>query len=131
MLKKIISDSTRHVGWQFDQFNTTGQTKLEKPEKLLEEPIKIKLRFDTTGQIAPRGSKPHVTITAWEEEGTSCFGVRGNGIWVPRRSDNRMINGTRLLIAAGVPRAHADDILNCELVQHFVQLGSALIKGHW
>jgi hypothetical protein len=41
--------------------------------------------MDTTGQIAPVGSKPRVTATLWEDEGTLCFQVDVKGTCVARR----------------------------------------------
>lgn len=41
--------------------------------------------YDATGQIAPPGTKPRVTATLWEDEGSLCYQVEANGICVARR----------------------------------------------
>lgn len=41
--------------------------------------------FDTTGQIAPAGTRPRLTTSVSEEEGSLCFQVDVNGICVARR----------------------------------------------
>lgn len=43
------------------------------------------MNIDTTGQIAPIGTKPRVTATLWEDEGTLCFQVDVKGTCVARR----------------------------------------------
>lgn len=41
--------------------------------------------YDLTGQIAPPGSKPRVTATLWEDEGSLCYQVEAKGVCVARR----------------------------------------------
>jgi hypothetical protein len=90
----------------------------------------IESQFDTTGQIEPPGSKPHVTATIWEAEETFCLLVERNGVCVARREDNRMINGTWLLSAAGVRRDRIEN-LRREKVYHCIRFGPRYLRGHW
>jgi enhanced filamentous growth protein 1 len=41
--------------------------------------------YDSTGQLAPPGTKPRVTATLWEDEGSLCFQVEAKGVCVARR----------------------------------------------
>lgn len=41
--------------------------------------------YDTSGQLAPPGSKPRVTATLWEDEGSLCFQIEARGVCVARR----------------------------------------------
>ncbi|CAG8979196.1 hypothetical protein HYALB_00000332 [Hymenoscyphus albidus] len=86
---------------------------------------------DTSGQIAPPGSKPRVTATLWEDEGTLCFQVDVKGTCVARREDNHMINGTKLLNVAGMTRGRRDGILKAEKQKHVVKIGPMHLKGVW
>ncbi|ANB11408.1 Sok2p [Sugiyamaella lignohabitans] len=86
---------------------------------------------DPTGQTAPPGSKPKVTTTLWEDEGTLCFQVEAKGICVARREDNDMINGTKLLNVAGMTRGRRDGILKGEKNRHVVKAGAMHLKGVW
>lgn len=45
----------------------------------------LEMSMDTTGQVAPQGTKPRVTATLWEDEGTLCFQVDVKGTCVARR----------------------------------------------
>ncbi|KAF4636221.1 hypothetical protein G7Y89_g1872 [Cudoniella acicularis] len=76
-------------------------------------PGQQELAMDTTGQIAPPGSKPRVTATLWEDE------------------DNHMINGTKLLNVAGMTRGRRDGILKAEKQKHVVKIGPMHLKGVW
>ncbi|PGH15154.1 hypothetical protein AJ80_05666 [Polytolypa hystricis UAMH7299] len=87
--------------------------------------------FDTTGQVAPRGAKPRVTATLWEDEGSLCYQVEAKGVCVARREDNHMINGTKLLNVAGMTRGRRDGILKSEKVRHVVKIGPMHLKGVW
>jgi protein SOK2 len=87
--------------------------------------------FDTTGQVAPHGTKPRVTATLWEDEGSLCFQVETRGICVARREDNHMINGTKLLNVAGMTRGRRDGILKSEKTRHVVKIGPMHLKGVW
>ncbi|KAJ0109920.1 hypothetical protein J7T55_014721 [Diaporthe amygdali] len=87
--------------------------------------------FDTTGQIAPPGTKPRVTATLWEDEGSLCFQVEIRGICVARREDNHMVNGTKLLNVAGMTRGRRDGMLKSEKVRHVVKIGPMHLKGVW
>ena len=108
--------------------------------------------YDSTGQNAPPGTKPRVTATLWEDEGSLCFQVEARGICVARREgkkalhsvqlsrlfcgsnnlvDNHMINGTKLLNVAGMTRGRRDGILKSEKVRHVVKIGPMHLKGVW
>ncbi|KIV90946.1 hypothetical protein, variant [Exophiala mesophila] len=87
--------------------------------------------FDTTGQVAPPGSKPRVTATLWEDEGSLCFQVEARGVCVARREDNHFINGTKLLNVAGMTRGRRDGILKAEKTRHVVKIGPMHLKGVW
>ncbi|KAH6668816.1 transcription regulator HTH, apses-type DNA-binding domain-containing protein [Halenospora varia] len=89
------------------------------------------MAIDTTGQVAPPGSKPRVTATLWEDEGTLCFQVDVKGTCVARREDNHMINGTKLLNVAGMTRGRRDGILKAEKQKHVVKIGPMHLKGVW
>lgn len=89
------------------------------------------MAMDTTGQVAPPGSKPRVTATLWEDEGTLCFQVDVKGTCVARREDNHMINGTKLLNVAGMTRGRRDGILKAEKQKHVVKIGPMHLKGVW
>ncbi|KAJ4146893.1 hypothetical protein LMH87_001452 [Akanthomyces muscarius] len=87
--------------------------------------------FDNTGQQPPPRMKPHVTTTLWEDEGSLCFQVEARGIWVARREDNHMINGTKLLNVAGMTRGRRDGILKSEKTRHVIKSGPKDLKGIW
>ncbi|PYH76930.1 apses transcription factor StuA, partial [Aspergillus uvarum CBS 121591] len=87
--------------------------------------------YDLTGQIAPPGSKPRVTATLWEDEGSLCYQVEAKGVCVARREDNSMINGTKLLNVAGMTRGRRDGILKSEKIRHVVKIGPMHLKGVW
>ncbi|CAN6605605.1 hypothetical protein TRVA0_003S00298 [Trichomonascus vanleenenianus] len=76
-------------------------------------------------------SKPRVTTTLWEDEGTLCFQVEARGVCVARREDNNMVNGTKLLNVAGMTRGRRDGILKTEKVRHVVKIGAMHLKGVW
>lgn len=104
---------------------------------------------DQTGQVAPSGMKPRVTATLWEDEGCMCFQIEAKGICVARRdgkgnwlclfqqsstntrSDNHMINGTKLLNVAGMTRGRRDGILKSEKSRAVVKIGPMHLKGVW
>lgn len=53
--------------------------------------------FDTSGQVQPANkSKPRMTATLWEDEGTLCFQVEAKGVTVARRDGERYFLGTGL-----------------------------------
>ncbi|KAH3987371.1 hypothetical protein HBH70_009260 [Parastagonospora nodorum] len=87
--------------------------------------------LDTTGQVCPTGSVPLLYATLWGDENTLCFQVTKKGHIVARRQDNNMINGTKLLNVARVPRPRRDEILNSERVRHVVALGPPQMNGVW
>jgi protein SOK2 len=58
--------------------------------------------YDTTGQVAPHGTKPRVTATLWEDEGSLCFQVETRGICVARREGKWLVGSVRTGEAAGV-----------------------------
>ncbi|OWB71717.1 DNA binding protein [[Candida] boidinii] len=86
---------------------------------------------DSIGQIQPANSRPKVTTTMWEDEKTLCYQVEANGVSVVRRSDNNMINGTKLLNVARMTRGRRDGILKSEKTRHVVKIGSMHLKGVW
>lgn len=112
-------------------------------------------QIDQTGQIGPPGTKPRVTATLWEDEGSLCFQVEAKGVCVARREgmiltrsiherrgkrsdidvfvfpDNHMINGTKLLNVAGMTRGRRDGILKSEKVRQVVKIGPMHLKGVW
>lgn len=64
--------------------------------------VSNRLVFDLTGQTSPLPIEYDITMTLWEDEGTLCYVVVVlGGLSVPRREDNRMINGTKLLRSLG------------------------------
>lgn len=76
-------------------------------------------------------SRPKVTTTLWEDEGTLCFQVEARGVCVARREDNDMINGTKLLNVIGMSRGKRDGILKTEKVRHVIKVGAMHLKGVW
>ncbi|GMF55037.1 unnamed protein product [[Candida] boidinii] len=86
---------------------------------------------DSIGQVQPANSRPKVTTTMWEDEKTLCYQVEANGVSVVRRSDNNMINGTKLLNVARMTRGRRDGILKSEKTRHVVKIGSMHLKGVW
>lgn len=87
--------------------------------------------FDTTGQVAPTGLKPRVTVTLWEDESTLCFTVEVVGVVVGRREDNHFINGTSLLEVACKARGRRSRNLETERIQHVVDYGQPYLRGAW
>lgn len=47
------------------------------------------------------------------------------------RTDNAMINGTKLLNVAGMTRGRRDGILKSEKIRHVVKIGPMHLKGVW
>ncbi|KAK1594582.1 uncharacterized protein LY79DRAFT_481059, partial [Colletotrichum navitas] len=66
-----------------------------------------------------------------EDEGILCFLVKERGVYVARREDNRMINGTKLLDITGMSRRRRDGLLNSEKIRHVVNIGPMHLKGTW
>ena len=87
--------------------------------------------LDPTGQTAPPGITPRVTTTLWEDENTLCLQVQAKGIYVARRQDNNMINGTKLLNVAGMSRGKRDGILKSEQHRNVIKIGAMHLKGVW
>ena len=83
------------------------------------------------GQIAPRGRKPLVTASFWEDEDSLCFQVESEGTCIPRRDDNGMINGAMLLRLANITQDRRDSILEAEKTRHIVKVGPHHFKGVW
>ncbi|KAE8212584.1 hypothetical protein CF327_g3775 [Tilletia walkeri] len=79
----------------------------------------------------PMGNRHRVTTTLWEDEGTLCFQVDAKGVCVARRSDNNMINGTKLLNVCGMTRGKRDGILKNEKERIVVKVGAMHLKGVW
>jgi hypothetical protein len=78
-----------------------------------------------------RFSRPRVTTTLWEDEGTFCFQVEANGVCVARREDNDYVNGTKLLNVCGMTRGKRDGILKTEKQRYVVKVGAMHLKGVW
>lgn len=91
----------------------------------------LPITFDHTGQMAPPGAKIRLTTNLWEDEGTIYFQVETREVCVARREDNHMINGTKLLSAAGITRGRRDGILKSEKTRHVVKTGPMHLKGIW
>ena len=103
--------------------------------------------MDTTGQVAPPDTRPKVSATLWEDEGTLCYQIEAGGICVARRdgsytlskccsdayclADNHMVNGTKLLNVAGMTRGRRDGILKSEKSRSVVKIGPMHLKGVW
>ncbi|GME78894.1 unnamed protein product [Ambrosiozyma monospora] len=83
------------------------------------------------GGSQPFGIRTKVTTTMWEEQKTLCYQVECNGVTVVRRSDNNMINGTKLLNVAKMTRGRRDGILKAERTRDVVKVGSMHLKGVW
>lgn len=103
--------------------------------------------------LAP--SRPRITTSLWDDEGTVCYQVDVRGICVARRqgnnnsnnnnnriytltslslshfSDNDMINGTKLLNVTGMSRGKRDGILKNEKGRVVVKVGAMHLKGVW
>ncbi|CAO3688957.1 unnamed protein product [Umbelopsis vinacea] len=76
-------------------------------------------------------SRPKLSTTIWEDEGTVCYQVDAKGICVARRQDNDMVNGTKLLNVAGMSRGKRDGILKNEKGRVVVKVGAMHLKGVW
>ncbi|KAI8343682.1 transcription regulator HTH, apses-type DNA-binding domain-containing protein [Chlamydoabsidia padenii] len=76
-------------------------------------------------------SRPKITTSLWEDEGTICYQVDSRGICVARRQDNDMINGTKLLNVTGMSRGKRDGILKNEKGRVVVKVGAMHLKGVW
>ena len=117
----------------------------------MSRPLTAAPSSNLTGQIAPQGKKPRVTTTLWEDEGCMCFLVEVEGFCVARRDgtdtlstceqdnyslinpDNHMINGTKLLNAAGIIRGQRYVTLNNQPVElnYVVESGPMHLTGVW
>lgn len=72
-----------------------------------------------------------LTTFLWEEENTLCYQIYVNGIYILRRQDNDMINGTKLLNIANMSRGKRDGILKNEKYK-IINLNSEIyLKGIW
>lgn len=69
--------------------------------------------------------------TIWEDEGTLVSSVEWAGVAVPRREDNNMVSGTRLLNAAGRSRVTRDAVLAAGKTKHVVETGPTRFMGVW
>lgn len=87
--------------------------------------------FDTTGQVAPPGMEPRVTMSWWEDEASYYFQVVTKEVRVARRVDIGMINGTKLLDVAGMTPGHQHKILSNEKMIHVTKKGPEHLKGVW
>ncbi|KAG1176897.1 hypothetical protein G6F48_007138 [Rhizopus delemar] len=74
---------------------------------------------------------PKVTINVWEDENTLYYQVEAKGIYVTRRQDNDMINGTKLMNVVGLSRGRRDGILKNEKGRIVVKIGAMHLKGVW
>ncbi|KAG0042510.1 hypothetical protein BGZ83_000386 [Gryganskiella cystojenkinii] len=75
--------------------------------------------------------RARLTHTVWEDERTFCFQVDVKGVCVARRSDNNMVNGTKLLNVVGMSRGKRDGILKNEKGRIVVKVGAMHLKGVW
>lgn len=55
--------------------------------------------YDPTGQSGPPNTKPRVTATLWEDEGTLCYQVEAKGVCVARREGQFLHLAQRLDLA--------------------------------
>lgn len=94
-------------------------------------PAQHSIQFDRTGQVEPPRIKPHVTATFWKAEDCRVFEVEANGVLVARRGDNDMINGTKLLKAASVPRGRRAATLKGEKRRDVITSGKVRYRGVW
>ncbi|KAI8884796.1 DNA-binding domain of Mlu1-box binding protein MBP1 [Backusella circina FSU 941] len=76
-------------------------------------------------------TRPRLNTILWEDENTMCYQLECRGICVSRRQDNNMINGTKLLNAAGMSRGKRDGILKNERGRTVVKIGAMHLKGVW
>ncbi|KAG1149927.1 hypothetical protein G6F37_000470 [Rhizopus arrhizus] len=76
-------------------------------------------------------TKPRITTSVWDDEGTVCYQVDVRSICVARRQDNDMINGTKLLNVTGMSRGKRDGILKNEKGRVVVKVGAMHLKGVW
>lgn len=101
---------------------------------------------DDPGQYRPLNfadEKGRMTTDFWKEQSTVCLIITirddnprrrdsdRNLHLVTRRLDNNLINGTKLLNAAGVTRGRRDGILKAEKERHVVRTGGMGYKGVW
>ncbi|KAI8391303.1 transcription regulator HTH, apses-type DNA-binding domain-containing protein [Radiomyces spectabilis] len=76
-------------------------------------------------------SRPKITTSIWEDEGTLCYQVDTGTVCVARRQDNDMVNGTKLLNVTGMSRGKRDGILKNEKGRVVVKVGAMHLKGVW
>lgn len=89
---------------------------------------------DAPGQSRPAyfmDIKDRMSTDFWKEQNTVCLIIKLNDIYVTRRLDNNLINGTKLLNSAGVSRGRRDGILKAEKERHVVRTGGMGYKGVW
>lgn len=86
---------------------------------------------DTTGQVAPPDTAPRITTTYWADQDTLVIQVEANDVTVSRRAWNNMINGTKLLNAAGLAPQLRDEILKNERDTHIIETGPEVLNGVW
>lgn len=72
-----------------------------------------------------------LTTFLWYNENTICYQLYVNGIYVSRRHDNNMINGTKLLNLVGMSRGKRDGILKNEKEKIVIKIAKIHLKGVW
>lgn len=72
-----------------------------------------------------------ITSFWWDSENTICYQICINRIYVIRRQDNDMINGTKLLNIANISRGKRDGILKNEKEKVIIKNGDIYLKGIW
>ena len=78
-----------------------------------------------------RNKPASLSTTLWEEENTQVYQFEVNGVILTRRSDNSMVNGTKLLNVAHLTRGRRDGILKNERPRVVVKNGLMNLKGVW
>jgi hypothetical protein len=86
---------------------------------------------DTSKQLPPLGFVPRVTGCFWKSERCLYLQVEVRGIYVTRREDNNLVNGTKLLNVAGISKYRRTVILRGEKTRHVVSLGPMHLRGVW
>lgn len=67
----------------------------------------------------------------WKQKNTICYEVKYNGVVIVRKSDDDMINGTKLLNACQMGRGRRDGVLKSIKVRFVNKTGERKLKGIW
>ncbi|GMF07354.1 unnamed protein product [Ambrosiozyma monospora] len=81
--------------------------------------------------IPPKPHTPKVSYVWWEDQNVQCYVWEYNGVLVLRRSDNDMINGTKMLNTKGITRGRRTGMLKNEKIRHVIKYGSMPFIGIW